>query len=78
MAQEILLTRTDDNVGVGLYDSIAWAYEVHVKQPDPRSYNAAILYGNEDAPERIDFYTSPEPLVTDKPAFIWMPEVDHA
>ena len=67
------LTR-HDSVGCEPYDSIAWAFEIHVKQPDTRVYNAAVLYGNEDAPSRIEFYTSPTPLVTDAPAFIWEPQ----
>jgi hypothetical protein len=30
----------------------------------PKSY---IIYGNEDAPERVDLYATAEPLVTDAP-----------
>jgi hypothetical protein len=61
-------------VGDGVFDSIAWALEVHVKIPDTGKYNAALLYGNEGAPDKIEFYTQREPLVTDKVAFTWKPE----
>lgn len=69
---ETLITRKDDNVGDGVFDSIAWALEQHVKTEDTGIYHSAILYGNEDSPERIDFYTKAEPKVTDKVAYIWL------
>lgn len=64
-----LLTRTDQ-VGVGFYDSIKWAMETHVKEPDNGTYNFAVLYGREDSPDRIDFYTD-EPIVNTPPRRIW-------
>lgn len=69
--RETLLTRKDDEVGEGLFDSVAWALEVHVKVLDTGVYNSAVLYGNEDAPEMIDFYTQVTPLITDKVAWRW-------
>lgn len=69
--RETLLTRKDDNVGEGVYDSIAWAFEVHVKLPDNPRYNSAVLYGSEDAPTMIDFYTEAEPLITSRVAYRW-------
>lgn len=69
--RETMLTRKDDDVGEGVFDSIAWALEVHCKLPDRGVYNAAILYGNEDAPEMIDFYAQPEPRITDSVAWRW-------
>jgi len=69
--KETLLTRKDDNLGDGLFDSIAWAFSEHVKAPDNEEYKSAILYGNEDCPEMIDFYTSPDPLITDPVAMRW-------
>lgn len=71
MANETLLTRKDDNVGEGLFDSIEWAFSEHLKEPDNPEFNAAILYGNEDAPDRIDFYREAEPLITSKVARVW-------
>ena len=41
--RETLLTRKDDGLGEGLFDSIAWAFSEHVKTPDTGLYNAAIL-----------------------------------
>ena len=51
------LGRADEGIGEGLYDSVTWAFEVHVKIPDDKRMVCALLYGrNEDAPECIDFY----------------------
>ena len=69
--KETFLTRKDDNVGDGLFDSIKWALESHVGIADDSRFNSAMLYGNEDAPERIDFYTQAMPLITDKVAWRW-------
>lgn len=70
MKTHTLLSRTDQ-VGVGPFDSIAWALETHVKQPDDGKYNFAVLYGNEDYPALIEFHCNPVPNHTDKPDFVW-------
>jgi hypothetical protein len=67
-----LLSRRDEGLGVGLFDSIKWALDVHVQQPDCGTYKFAVLYGNEDSPDRIDFWAT-EPVVGVAPRFIWMP-----
>lgn len=67
-----LITRIDENLGVGVFDSVAWALSEHVKVPDTLEYNAAILYGSEDCPSKIEFYTQAGPLVTDTVAFTWV------
>lgn len=73
-----MLSRRDADVGEGLFDSIAWALSEHVKTADTGVFQSAILYGNEDAPDMIDFYTQAEPLVTDKVAYTWTrPEVNY-
>lgn len=69
--KETILTRKDDNLGEGLFDSIAWAFSEHVKLPDNPRYNSAILYGNDDAPEMIDFYAETELLVTSERLYRW-------
>ena len=69
------ITRTDDGLGEGLYDSIAWAFEVHVKAADRQEIQAGVLYGNEDSPERIEFFAEAEPLVTSVPVLVWEPSV---
>jgi hypothetical protein len=71
MARETFITRNDTNVGVGAFDSIAWAYEVHLKEPDPHDFDSAIIFGTEDSPERIEFYTLESPTITDTPARVW-------
>jgi hypothetical protein len=68
------LTRKDADLGEGLFDSIAWAYEVHVKEPDPRVYNFAILHGNEDAPSKIEFFVQENPNVDDVASWVWLSE----
>lgn len=76
--KETLLTRKDDGLGEGLFDSIAWAFSEHVKTADTGVYHSAVMYGfNEDSPEMIDFYTQSEPLVTDKVAYRWTPAEDQ-
>lgn len=54
--RETVLTRNDNGD-----DSIAWALEIHAKIADLGLFNFAVLNGNEDAPEWIDFYTSNNP-----------------
>ena len=49
--RQTILTRNDEG-----FDSIAWALEVHCKSENDARLTIAILTGNEDAPERIDFY----------------------
>jgi hypothetical protein len=61
--KQALLTRKDSEVGDGLFDSIAWAFSEHIKETDTGEFNSALLYGNEDAPERIELYRTSEPLV---------------
>lgn len=65
-----LLTRQDNFGNKDLFDSIKWAIETHVKEPDTGVYNFAVLYGSEDSPDRIDFYTD-EPTVNAPPRRIW-------
>ena len=67
---QTFLTRSDA-VGATPFDSIAWALETHVGIPDTGRFNAAMLYGNEDCPERIEFYTQAKPLITDAVAWVW-------
>lgn len=66
-----VLTR-HDNVGGESYDSIARAFEVHVKQPDTKIYATAILYGNEDSPERIEFFTKKQTHYGDSAMRNWI------
>lgn len=47
---ETYMTRQDAEIGEGLYDSIAWIFEVHINEPDTKEYNFAVLHGNEDCP----------------------------
>jgi hypothetical protein len=68
-----LLTRKDV-VGADLFDSIRWAFEEHLCEPDNGDYHFAVLYGNEDSPDRIDFY-SDEPQVNQPPRRIWEREL---
>lgn len=75
MPYKTLLSRKDmTGVAVEPYDSIKWAYEVHLKteDPGPEVYDLAILTGNEDAPNMIEFF-APGALCDAKPSFVWKP-----
>jgi hypothetical protein len=76
--RETLMTRKDEGVGDGIFDSIAWLFSEHVKEPDDPAYNSAVVLGNEDAPEQIDFYREAEPLLRSVVARTWKPEPDDA
>lgn len=71
-----LVTRHDANVGEGIFDSIAWLYEVHLKEDDPGIYNSAVVHGNEDWPDKVEFYVSESPTIYDTPGRVWVPDVD--
>lgn len=71
----MFLTRTDE-VGEGPFDSIAWALEIHVKAPDSREFNAGMLFGNEDAPSRIEFWRAANPGHGAEPDFVWAAEAE--
>lgn len=46
-------------------EDMKWLKDVHLPSLDPSRHKSAILHGNEDCPERIDVYVSPDPLHTD-------------
>ena len=59
-------------------DDILWAIETHVigragreLAQASKKYKFAILYGNEDAPSRIEFWINSDPDYTDRPDVIW-------
>ena len=70
--RETFMTRHDSEVGEGIFDSIAWAYEVHLHESDPGDFDSAILFGNEDCPQRIEFYSLESPTIDDTPARVWV------
>jgi hypothetical protein len=65
------LTRHDEGVGEGVFDSIRWALETHVKVTDHGEFFYAMLYGNEDAPDRIEFWRNDLDGSDDLPDFVW-------
>lgn len=66
--KSIFITRNDDS-----FDSIQWAFEVHIKQVDTQVFNSAILHGNEDSPESIHFYATDNPRYDDAAIAVWTP-----
>lgn len=68
---QTFVTRADEGIGEGAFDSIAWVFETHIKEPDDKDVDSAILYGNEDAPERIELYSLASPTITDTPIRVW-------
>ncbi len=71
----ISLTRADE-IGAGPFDSIAWALETHCGAADTGEYNFAILYGNEDAPQAIQFWRAVNPDHNAPPDWVWEPAAD--
>ena len=67
------LTRADE-INSAYFDSIEWALDCHVNRPDTGEFNFAVLHGNEDAPERIEFWRAEMPFAA--PDFVWTPEGD--
>ena len=47
-------------------EDMRWLREVHWPEL-PANYHSAVIFGNEDWPERIEAYESADPLVTDTP-----------
>src|SRR6266404_67524 len=65
-----ILTRKD-HVGVTPFDSIAWAFEVHLKEKDTGEFNYAVLFGNEDCPDEIVFYRETNPNWNSPDGRVW-------
>ena len=42
-------------------EDILWLLNTHLKDWLPPPFKSFILYGNEDAPERLDLYASQDP-----------------
>jgi len=75
MTQETWMTRRDD-VGNGPFDSINWLYETVLHEHDHLEYDSALVFGNEDSPSRVEFYTLESPCIQDTPARVWIAEVE--
>lgn len=66
------LTRNDSDCGSGTFDSIKWALEKFNRQDD-QSLKFAVLYGNEDNPNKVEFFrdkpnhdTKPDLILTEE------------
>lgn len=56
-------------------EDMEWLRDVHL--PDlPNEYQSAIIYGNEDAPDRIDVFMAREPTIDDV-AVVFKPDEDY-
>ena len=53
-------------------DDLRWLRETHLAPYADRipAFNAAVIDGNEDCPNKITLYAQPEPLTTDKPVAV--------
>lgn len=65
---ETYITRKDEGVGVGLFDSIAWAFEKYGME-DNGEMNYGIIHGNEDSPIMICLWEK-EPSYMQRPDLI--------
>lgn len=54
---EKILTRHDTEAFGKKFDSIKWALDTYVKGHDSGKYKFALLFGEENAPEKIEFYS---------------------
>lgn len=72
------MTRIDTGLGSTSFDSIAWIFSEHLEEADDGTYKFAVLYGNEDAPERIELWRT-EPRYDTPPDRVWIaaPELDE-
>jgi hypothetical protein len=50
------ITREDEGVGVGKFDSIKWAFNMY-KLPDNKEAKYGVIVGNEDSPIEIRLFT---------------------
>lgn len=64
------MTRKDEGLGEGLYDSIAWAFEVHICKADTKEFNFAIAYENNSGLFKIELWRK-EPQYNTPADFIW-------
>ena len=44
-----------------------WLRDVHLGGRTNYKFESFVLYGNQDAPTRVDLYTTADPLFTDEP-----------
>jgi len=78
MSNQIYMTRADAGIGAGLFDSIAWAFEAHLREPDTHEYHFAVLRGwHEDSPERIEFWRA-EPNHDTPADRVWLADISLA
>jgi hypothetical protein len=76
--RQVYLTRHDTDVGVGVFDSIAWAFETHLHTQDTGEYHFALMTcWNEDSPTKIEFWRG-EPQYNTNPDYVWKSEESHA
>jgi hypothetical protein len=47
-----------------------WLKETHLKNKNYPEFKSFVLYGNEDAPEKLELYFNFEPEITDVPAVV--------
>lgn len=44
-----------------------WLRDVHLGGRTDYKFSSFVLYGNEDAPTKVDLYVNTDPLITDEP-----------
>jgi len=48
-------------------EDIAWLQTTHLKHHPNITFNAFLIYGNEDCPEKVELYRRQNPTVNSKP-----------
>ena len=73
---EVLMTRHDTGIGVGVFDSVHWLFETILKEPDVwrdgLPIDSAVVFGDESYPEKIEFYSLESPCINDTPVRVWV------
>jgi len=67
--RETYITRKDSGLGVGLFDSIEWAFE-HFDQKDNKEYNFGVAIGWHDSEPKKVLLWKEEPNYDTKPDLV--------
>jgi len=53
-------------------DDFQWLFDVHIKDPSLAKCRSAMIYGNEDCPDKIEVWFADYPLAYEMPAAVFV------
>jgi len=53
-------------------EDLNWLHDVHLPSSAPRVFSCALLYGNEDAPDRVHLWKTSEPHYQQPPDAVYV------